>query len=59
MLRNISTDFIYNAETFKLCREMFSFICFRYNEVVRACALLSDFDQLPAGDQTEIGERGV
>jgi len=27
--------------------------------VVEACALLSDFDQLPGGDQTEIGERGI
>jgi len=27
--------------------------------VVEACALLSDFGQLPAGDQTEIGERGI
>jgi len=26
---------------------------------VSACALHSDFDQLPAGDQTEIGERGM
>ncbi|KAF6040456.1 ABCC5 [Bugula neritina] len=30
-----------------------------YNKVVEACALLSDFDQLPGGDQTEIGERGI
>jgi len=29
------------------------------NCVESACALLSDFDQLPAGDQTEIGERGI
>lgn len=31
----------------------------RYNRVVEACALLSDFDVLPDGDQTEIGEKGI
>ncbi|GAV06290.1 hypothetical protein RvY_16304 [Ramazzottius varieornatus] len=31
----------------------------RYQTVVDACALLSDFDILPAGDATEIGERGI
>lgn len=30
-----------------------------YNQVVDACALRADFDMLPAGDQTEIGERGI
>lgn len=30
-----------------------------YDKVVDVCALESDFDILPAGDQTEIGERGV
>ncbi|GME82913.1 unnamed protein product [Ambrosiozyma monospora] len=30
-----------------------------YRTVVDVCALQSDFDILPAGDQTEIGERGV
>lgn len=30
-----------------------------YNKVVEACSLKSDFDILPAGDLTEIGERGV
>ncbi|KAK4142388.1 P-loop containing nucleoside triphosphate hydrolase protein [Dichotomopilus funicola] len=30
-----------------------------YADVVRACALLPDFDALPDGDQTEIGERGI
>ncbi|KAF6024594.1 ABCC5 [Bugula neritina] len=30
-----------------------------YNEVVDACALRSDFNQFTAGDQTEIGERGI
>jgi ABC-type multidrug transport system fused ATPase/permease subunit len=30
-----------------------------YNEVVDACALRPDLDMLPAGDQTEIGERGI
>ncbi|XP_050687068.1 multidrug resistance-associated protein 1-like [Eriocheir sinensis] len=31
----------------------------RYRKVVRACALLQDFDMLPAGDMTEIGENGI
>ncbi|XP_078592465.1 ATP-binding cassette sub-family C member 5-like isoform X2 [Branchiostoma floridae x Branchiostoma japonicum] len=31
----------------------------RYNRVVHACSLQADFKQLPDGDQTEIGERGV
>lgn len=31
----------------------------KYQTVVDACALSSDFDILPAGDLTEIGERGV
>uniref|UniRef100_A0A670HW53 ATP binding cassette subfamily C member 10 n=1 Tax=Podarcis muralis TaxID=64176 RepID=A0A670HW53_PODMU len=30
-----------------------------YEKVLEACALLPDLEQLPAGDQTEIGERGV
>lgn len=30
-----------------------------YNKVVEACALKPDFDMLPAGDQTEIGEKGI
>jgi ABC-type multidrug transport system fused ATPase/permease subunit len=30
----------------------------RYGKVVRACELLEDFRVLPAGDNTEIGERG-
>ena len=29
----------------------------KYSEVVEACALVSDLKQLPAGDQTEIGEK--
>ena len=28
-----------------------------YNEVIDACALLPDLEQLPARDQTEIGEK--
>ncbi len=28
-----------------------------YNTVVDACALRPDFDTLPAGDETEIGEK--
>uniref|UniRef100_A0A8D2L2R0 Uncharacterized protein n=1 Tax=Varanus komodoensis TaxID=61221 RepID=A0A8D2L2R0_VARKO len=30
-----------------------------YERVLEACALLPDLEQLPVGDQTEIGERGV
>ncbi|CAL8082910.1 unnamed protein product [Calicophoron daubneyi] len=30
-----------------------------YRKVIDACALQTDIDQLPAGDMTEIGERGV
>lgn len=31
----------------------------KYNEVIYACSLESDLEILPAGDQTEIGERGI
>ncbi|CCE61636.1 hypothetical protein TPHA_0A05620 [Tetrapisispora phaffii CBS 4417] len=31
----------------------------KYKEVLRACSLESDLDILPAGDKTEIGERGI
>ncbi|KAK8748985.1 hypothetical protein OTU49_015624, partial [Cherax quadricarinatus] len=31
----------------------------RYNSCVRACALAADLEMLPAGDQTEIGEKGI
>ncbi|XP_072916624.1 multidrug resistance-associated protein 1 [Hemitrygon akajei] len=30
-----------------------------YNKVVEGCALLPDLETLPAGDETEIGEKGV
>uniref|UniRef100_H2YLX7 ABC-type glutathione-S-conjugate transporter n=1 Tax=Ciona savignyi TaxID=51511 RepID=H2YLX7_CIOSA len=30
-----------------------------YHQTVDACELKEDFDMLPAGDQTEIGERGI
>ncbi|XP_063922502.1 multidrug resistance-associated protein 1 isoform X5 [Zophobas morio] len=30
-----------------------------YDKVVEACALTPDFAMLPAGDQTEIGEKGI
>ncbi|KXS16473.1 P-loop containing nucleoside triphosphate hydrolase protein [Gonapodya prolifera JEL478] len=30
-----------------------------YNKVVEACALKADLEVLPAGDMTEIGERGI
>jgi len=31
----------------------------KYETVIRACALESDFEMLPNGDATEIGERGI
>ncbi|KAL1463596.1 hypothetical protein WDU94_015336 [Cyamophila willieti] len=31
----------------------------RYNKVVEACALSPDFEMLPSGDSTEIGEKGI
>ena len=31
----------------------------KYDAVVEACSLLSDFDQFPGGDMTEVGERGI
>lgn len=31
---------------------------FRYNNAVRVSALERDFDLMPAGDMTEIGEKG-
>ncbi|XP_020828220.1 ATP-binding cassette sub-family C member 3 [Phascolarctos cinereus] len=31
----------------------------RYRGVLEACALLTDLDVLPGGDQTEIGEKGI
>ncbi|KAK5459740.1 ATP-binding cassette glutathione S-conjugate transporter ycf1 [Exophiala xenobiotica] len=30
-----------------------------YNQTVNACALVDDFRQLPDGDSTEVGERGI
>jgi ABC-type multidrug transport system ATPase subunit len=30
-----------------------------YQQTVKACALQYDFDQFPAGDKTEVGERGI
>ncbi|XP_071454824.1 multidrug resistance-associated protein 1 isoform X2 [Hetaerina americana] len=30
-----------------------------YKHIISACALKPDFDMLPAGDQTEIGEKGI
>ena len=32
---------------------------FRYLSVILACSLQPDIDILPAGDQTEIGEKGI
>ncbi|KAM3964279.1 multidrug-Resistance like Protein 1 [Aphomia sociella] len=31
----------------------------KYNNVISVCALKTDFDMLPGGDQTEIGEKGI
>jgi hypothetical protein len=31
----------------------------RYQEVISACALADDIASLPAGDATELGERGI
>lgn len=31
----------------------------RYLEVLKACALEADIAQLPGGDMTELGERGI
>ena len=31
----------------------------RFREVVSACSLEADFDMLPNGDMTEIGEKGI
>lgn len=31
----------------------------RYNRIIEACALKTDFTILPAGDETEIGEKGI
>lgn len=31
----------------------------RYRQVVKVCALRTDFEQLPYGDKTTVGERGV
>ena len=30
-----------------------------YNKIVKACSLLPDFNIMPAGDKTEIGEKGI
>ncbi|XP_060530036.1 multidrug resistance-associated protein 1-like isoform X5 [Cylas formicarius] len=30
-----------------------------YDEIIEGCALTADFDMLPGGDQTEIGEKGI
>ena len=31
----------------------------KYSETIDACALRTDLEILPAGDQTEIGEKGI
>lgn len=30
-----------------------------YQQTIRACALLEDFDSLPDGDETQVGEKGI
>ena len=37
----------------------FVLLIIRYYDVISACALNQDLDMLPAGDETEIGERGI
>jgi ABC-type bacteriocin/lantibiotic exporter with double-glycine peptidase domain len=32
---------------------------FRYQRVIQICELLPDFEILPGGDLTEIGEKGI
>lgn len=34
-------------------------MCVRYNDVITCCALAPDIAILPAGDETEIGEKGI
>lgn len=31
----------------------------RYNQIIQVCSLIPDFEILPYGDKTEIGERGI
>jgi len=31
----------------------------KYQEVVKVCALVKDFEQLPYGDKTLVGDRGT
>ena len=35
------------------------FLLFRYYRVIHACSLSQDIETMPAGDLTEIGERGI
>ena len=35
------------------------FFYFRYYRVIHACSLTQDMETMPAGDMTEIGERGI
>ncbi|XP_041065533.1 canalicular multispecific organic anion transporter 1 [Carcharodon carcharias] len=50
----IQNDILQNNILFGLEREES-----RYQKVLEACALLPDLELLPAGDQTEIGEKGI
>ena len=31
----------------------------RYNEIIKACALVQDFEMLPSGDESIVGPRGI
>lgn len=35
------------------------FFYFIFEQVIQVCALTNDFEQLPEGDQTIVGERGI
>ena len=43
----------------KVCKIPGSCLSNRYKKVIAACSLQPDIDILPAGDQTEIGEKGI
>ena len=38
---------------------VFTFCFRRFRQVVRACSLAHDFEMLPNGEETEIGEKGI
>ena len=51
--------FIFNATVKNNILNLRGFDADRYASVCEACALVPDFAVLPAGDETEIGERGI